>query len=342
MLNSLALTELVPPGIQSYSLTRIPNNSNISHYQVVDFISKCSKGMFYSQVILARKGPLGKIWLAAHYDKKLTKSQIFTTDISDSVESVLNPAAPLALRVSGHLMLGIVRIYSRKVKYLMNDVTEAMWKMKLAFRPGAVDLPEGQMTGAIDDARYFGNISLDPDFPELIDAPFLGIQPSRGAAVEEMDEVQFQNDWSRPVTSISGRISDIEIARRDQMRLSSSLLPRTSVASSLQKSRESLSIQQKIDEEIPAFEDHDEVFLGYRGSEREFAPRESFVPMDLEEPVPFDTQIQEIEAEQPIPREEPKEKKRRKVKKAVAVVSHSLILPAIMSLFACRSTKEWK
>ena len=71
--------------------------------------------MFYSQVILARKGPLGKIWLAAHFDKKLTKNQIFSTDISSSVESVLNPAAPLALRVSGHLMLGICRIYSRKV-----------------------------------------------------------------------------------------------------------------------------------------------------------------------------------------------------------------------------------
>ena len=83
--------------------------------------------MFYSQVILARKGPLGKIWLAAHFDKKLTKNQIFTTDISESVDSVLNPAAPLALRVSGHLMLGIVRIYSRKVKYLMADCTEAMW-----------------------------------------------------------------------------------------------------------------------------------------------------------------------------------------------------------------------
>ena len=71
--------------------------------------------------------PLGKIWLAAHMEKKLTKNQIFTTDISESVDSVLNPAAPLALRVSGHLMLGIVRIYSRKVKYLMTDCTEAMW-----------------------------------------------------------------------------------------------------------------------------------------------------------------------------------------------------------------------
>lgn len=41
--------------------------------------------MFYSQLILAKKGPLGKIWLAAHWDKKLTKQQIFSTDITDSV-----------------------------------------------------------------------------------------------------------------------------------------------------------------------------------------------------------------------------------------------------------------
>ena len=41
--------------------------------------------MFYSQLILAKKGPLGKIWLAAHWDKKLTKNQIYATDITESV-----------------------------------------------------------------------------------------------------------------------------------------------------------------------------------------------------------------------------------------------------------------
>lgn len=124
--------------------------------------------MFYSQVILARKGPLGKIWLAAHFDKKLTKTQILGTDIPKSVESVLSPASPLALRVSGHLMLGIVRIYSRKVKYLLSDCTEAMWKIKLAFRPGNVDIDPSLFVNAnIDDARNFGNVSTDHDYQDL-------------------------------------------------------------------------------------------------------------------------------------------------------------------------------
>mmetsp|Transcript_14574 Transcript_14574/g.26404 ORF Transcript_14574/g.26404 Transcript_14574/m.26404 type:complete len:666 (+) Transcript_14574:149-2146(+) len=94
--------------------------------------------MFYSQIILAKKGPLGKVWLAAHWgDKKLGRSQIFSTDIAASVDSIEHPSVPLALRVSGHLLLGVVRIYSRKVKYLMTDCHEAMVKIKMAFQPNA-------------------------------------------------------------------------------------------------------------------------------------------------------------------------------------------------------------
>jgi len=92
--------------------------------------------MFYSQIILAKKGPLGKVWLAAHWgDKKLGRPQIFSTDIANSVDSIVNPTVPLALRVSGHLLLGVVRIYSRKVKYLANDCHEALVKIKMAFKP---------------------------------------------------------------------------------------------------------------------------------------------------------------------------------------------------------------
>jgi cohesin complex subunit SCC1 len=55
---------------------------------------------------------------------------------------------PLALRVSGHLLLGIVRIYERKVTYLFTDCSEALVKIKMAFRPGVVDLPSREGRGA--------------------------------------------------------------------------------------------------------------------------------------------------------------------------------------------------
>lgn len=55
----------------------------------------------------------------------------------------------LALRTSGHLLLGVVRIYSRKAKYLLADCNDAIVKMKMVFRPGAVDLPEEGREAAI-------------------------------------------------------------------------------------------------------------------------------------------------------------------------------------------------
>lgn len=55
----------------------------------------------------------------------------------------------MALRTSGHLLLGVVRIYSRKAKYLLADCNEAFVKIKMAFRPGMVDLPEDIREAAV-------------------------------------------------------------------------------------------------------------------------------------------------------------------------------------------------
>jgi cohesin complex subunit SCC1 len=71
--------------------------------------------MFYSNQILARKGPLGLVWIAAHMDGRLKRQQINSASIPASVDTLLDPEVPLALRLSGQLLLGVVRIYARKV-----------------------------------------------------------------------------------------------------------------------------------------------------------------------------------------------------------------------------------
>ena len=76
----------------------------------------------------------------------------------------MNPDAPLALRLSGQLMLGVVRIYSRKVNYLFQDCSEALVKIKQAFKPGGrddVDLPEGAETAPL------GAITLPENYDDL-------------------------------------------------------------------------------------------------------------------------------------------------------------------------------
>ncbi|KAJ3899715.1 Rec8 like protein-domain-containing protein [Lentinula edodes] len=102
--------------------------------------------MFYSEAILSRRGPLGKVWLAAHMERKLSKTQTLQTDIEESVEAIIHQEIEvMALRLSGQLLLGVVRIYSRKAKYLLEDCNEAMSKIKMAFSRGIVDMAEEQL-----------------------------------------------------------------------------------------------------------------------------------------------------------------------------------------------------
>ena len=161
--------------------------------------------MFYSQYVLAKKGPLGKIWLAAHMEKKLQKVQVISTNIPESIDNIENPTVraprpcpatgasaptacarasprpcdlhprnatraivaqvPMALRMSGHLLLGVVRIFSRKVAYLYTDASEAMVKINDAFdRQGGVDLAPGAATRRYDDItnpENFDEMDLD-------------------------------------------------------------------------------------------------------------------------------------------------------------------------------------
>jgi len=81
--------------------------------------------MFYSKYIFITKGKLAPVWLAANWEKKLTKTQVAETSVRDSVNAIIKPQMPLALRVSGQLLHGVVRIYQKKTKYLLDDCSEA-------------------------------------------------------------------------------------------------------------------------------------------------------------------------------------------------------------------------
>jgi len=88
--------------------------------------------MFYSETLLSKTGPLARVWLSANLERKLTKNHILTSDIDASVNAIVEQGqAPLALRLSGQLLLGVVRIYSRKARYLLDDCNEAILKIKM-------------------------------------------------------------------------------------------------------------------------------------------------------------------------------------------------------------------
>lgn len=94
--------------------------------------------------LLSSQGPLANVWLASNYDKKLSKLQFLNTDIISSSHIVSgshitastagSSGNTITLRLSGQLLLGIVRIYLRKTKYLLDDVHETLYKLKNSFK----------------------------------------------------------------------------------------------------------------------------------------------------------------------------------------------------------------
>lgn len=149
--------------------------------------------MFYAHFVLSKKGPLAKIWLAAHWDKKLTKAHVFETNIDSSVEAILKPKVKMALRTSGHLLLGVVRIYSRKAKYLLADCNEAFVKIKMAFRPGVVDLPEENREASV------AAITLQENFHDfdttLADLNEINVQAQFSVNQSRPEEITMREDY---------------------------------------------------------------------------------------------------------------------------------------------------
>lgn len=83
-------------------------------------------------------------------ERKLSKTQTLQTDIEESVGEIQLTSLKqngsdkshlgaimgqevelMALRMSGQLLLGVVRIYSRKAKYLLDDCNEALLKIRM-------------------------------------------------------------------------------------------------------------------------------------------------------------------------------------------------------------------
>ncbi|KAI8027314.1 Sister chromatid cohesion 1 protein 1 [Camellia lanceoleosa] len=104
--------------------------------------------MFYSHQLLARKAPLGQIWMAATMHAKINRRKLNKLNIITICEEILNPSVPMALRLSGILMGGVVIVYERKVKLLYDDVNRFLvelneaWKVKSV--PDPTLLPKGK------------------------------------------------------------------------------------------------------------------------------------------------------------------------------------------------------
>ncbi|KAG2325197.1 hypothetical protein Bca4012_039685 [Brassica carinata] len=150
--------------------------------------------MFHSEGLVSRKGPLGAIWVAAYFVTKLKKAQVKDTHIPSSVDQILRKELDaLTYRGLAYLLLGLVRIYSKKVEFLFHDcntaligVKEFVAKDKKNRDNTNVPLPPAASTG-------FLSIALPQCFE--LDAFDLGdLEDSHGDNVKPQEDITLKQD----------------------------------------------------------------------------------------------------------------------------------------------------
>ncbi|KAM3300476.1 hypothetical protein ACQJBY_041476 [Aegilops geniculata] len=147
--------------------------------------------MFYSHQLLARKAPLGQIWMAATLHAKINRKRLDKLDIIKICEEILNPSVPMALRLSGILMGGVVIVYERKVKLLYDDVSRLLVEINEAWkiRP-AVDhtvLPKGKAQAKYEAVTLPEN-AMDMEVEQPVLFTDTDTARFRGMRLEDLDE----------------------------------------------------------------------------------------------------------------------------------------------------------
>ncbi|KAG0519382.1 hypothetical protein BDA96_09G259500 [Sorghum bicolor] len=150
--------------------------------------------MFYSHQLLARKQPLGQIWMAATLHSKINRKRLDKLDIIKICEEILNPSVPMALRLSGILMGGVVIVYERKVKLLYSDVSRLLTEINEAWRiKPATDttvLPKGKA-----QAKYEAVTLPEKSINMVVEQPMFFSETDgarfRGMRLEDLDEQYF-------------------------------------------------------------------------------------------------------------------------------------------------------
>ncbi|KAK0112961.1 hypothetical protein ONS95_014677 [Cadophora gregata] len=92
--------------------------------------------MFYSHEILtSRKYGVATIWLVATLGaksntKKVSKKAILDVNVKKACETIIEPEAPMALRLQSNLLYGVSKVYNQQWEYLLLDTQTAQNTMR--------------------------------------------------------------------------------------------------------------------------------------------------------------------------------------------------------------------
>ncbi|PFH56343.1 hypothetical protein XA68_16703 [Ophiocordyceps unilateralis] len=157
--------------------------------------------MFYSHEILSNSQyGVATIWLAATLGrgpsankgggalKRLTKKAVQEVNVPKACETIINPGAPLALRLQGSLLYGVSRVFSEQCRYMLSDTEKTQSDMMTFFRvlqTNELDLQAGKTKRhliTLQDDPGFDLFSALPSLDSLLGSQHLVGVPSQGSS----------------------------------------------------------------------------------------------------------------------------------------------------------------
>ncbi|CAN4100848.1 unnamed protein product [Withania somnifera] len=206
--------------------------------------------------------------MAATLHSKFNRKKLSKLNIINICEQILNPSVPMALRLSGILMGGVVIVYERKVKLLYDDVTRLMvqineaWKVKAASDPtllpkgksqakhASVTLPENREeelpeieqtlrnpdTVPMMDFEQTSYFAMRLDNADLYDKPNAQKEPTQDLHQVDADNITLPEHFESHHTDIFNHFERFDIEGDDETQMNftqpeDAQIPRTPVPS---------------------------------------------------------------------------------------------------------------
>ncbi|KAI1155410.1 Rec8 like protein-domain-containing protein [Nemania diffusa] len=135
--------------------------------------------MFYSHEILtSRQYGVATVWLVATIGsksgaRKVTRKDIQEVDVQRACGKILEPGAPIALRLQGNLLYGISRVHNQQCTYLVADAKRIQDQIKLSFRTFLSNQLDYEEVEARPENHMIEN---DPAFDANMQIPLLDLE----------------------------------------------------------------------------------------------------------------------------------------------------------------------
>ncbi|KAM0477403.1 hypothetical protein ACHAP7_006531 [Fusarium lateritium] len=168
--------------------------------------------MFYSHEILSNpKYGVATIWLAATVGKSnpkwMARNKIQAVNVPKACEIIIEPGAPLALRLQSNLLYGVSRVFSQQCRYVLSDAEKTQSDMMTFFR--VINTSETDPSAG-KAKRHQITLEDDPAFDPLCGLPRFDLLSSADDLALLSTQLSMQNNVSQmtPLTqgsSSSGR-----------------------------------------------------------------------------------------------------------------------------------------